>query len=186
MTAEGDRVARAVRGDADALSALAAEHRPVARRTALALLGDPEAAEDIAQEAMIRLQAALPGFRGDAELGTWLHRVTTNLVYDHLRRSRRRRYEVPLREARSQPDPHRPDPARAVDSDRARAALSRAMDELPPEQKEVLVLRFLSQLSYAEIAEVTGMAPGTVASRIFRGLERLGSHLEPKHLEILR
>lgn len=185
MSATGDLVARAALGEADALAALATEYRPVARRVALGILGDVDAAEDVAQDAMIRLQSSLPGFRGDAQLETWLHRVTLNLAYDHLRRVKRRELR-PLSEARSTPDPGATDPVVKVDSERAREALEAALERLPEDQRRAVILRFMSQLSYDEIAQVTGAAPGTVASRIFRALERLGRDLEPKHLEILR
>lgn len=181
-----DLIDRAVQGEQAAIEKLAAEYRPVARRTAMGLLGDPDAAEDVAQEAMIRMQASLPGFRGDADLGTWLHRVALNLSYDHLRRVRRRHSEVPINEAGATADPAAADPHRTVDSERARAALRRAIDTLPDGLRETLVLRFVSELSYAEIARVTGTPEGTVASRIYRALDRLGSELEPKHLEIMR
>jgi len=177
---------RAVHGEPEAIEQLAAEYRPVARRTAMGLLGDAAAADDVAQESMIRLQASLPGFRGDADLGTWLHRVVLNLSYDHLRRVRRRQAEVPITEARETADPMASDPHREVDSERARAALHAAIDTLPDGLRETLVLRFVSELSYAEIARVTGTPEGTVASRIYRALDRLGSELEPKHLEIMR
>lgn len=186
MSATHDLVGRAVLGEADALAQLAAEYRPVARRTALGVLGDPEAAEDIAQDAMIRLQASLPGFRGDADLGTWLHRVVLNLSFDHLRRVRRRITDVPIAEARQTPASDSADPHAQLDAERARGALAAAMERLPDDQREVLVLRFISELSYTEIARVTGTAEGTVASRIYRALKRLGSDLEPKHLEIVR
>jgi RNA polymerase sigma-70 factor, ECF subfamily len=185
MTAH-DLLERAVLGDTGAIERLAAEYHPLVRRTALGVLGDPDAADDIAQDAMVRLQSSLPGFRGDADLGTWLHRITLNLSYDHLRRLRRRSVEVPMVEARGTTDPHGTDPHRAVDSERARLALRAAIDRLPEEQREVLILRFLSGLSYAEIARVTGARDGTVASRIYRALDRLGSDLEPKHLEIVQ
>lgn len=179
-------IERAVLGEPGAMDQLAAEYRPVARRTALGILGDPDAAEDVAQEAMIRLHSSLPGFRGDADLGTWLHRVTLNLSYDHLRRLRRRRTDVPITEARTTPDPVSVDPHRSVDGERAREALRVAIDSLPDGLRETLVLRFVSDLSYAEIARVTGTPEGTVASRIYRALRRLGSDMEPKHLEIMR
>ena len=84
MSAESSRaewawIERAVAGDVEAFEHLAEVHRPEALRLALALLGDAEAAEDIAQELLIRLSAALPGFRGDSELKTWVYRVTLNL-----------------------------------------------------------------------------------------------------------
>ena len=78
------------------------------------------------------------------------------------------------------------DPHDSLDGERAREALLVAIDRLPEDQREVLALRFLSDLPYAEIARITSTPEGTVASRIFRALKRLGSEIEPKHLEIVR
>lgn len=183
MTEEDALVGRAVQGEPRAVSELAARWRPRARRTALAVLGDGDAAEDVAQEVMIRLQASLAGFRRESDLGTWLHRITLNLCYDHIRRLRRRKEDGPPPE---RADEAAPDPHTRVDAERARTALQGALDRLTAEQREVLVLRFVSDLSYADIAQATGVPSGTVASRIFRALQRLGSEVESKHLEILR
>ena len=183
MTAERDLIQRAARGEHDALSELAEVWRPRARRTALALLGDGDAAEDVAQEVMIRLHASLAGFRQESDLGTWLHRITLNVCYDHIRATKRRREDGPPRESSAAPAP---DPHERVDAQRARSALQTALDSLTHEQREAIVLRFVSELSYADIARATGVPAGTVASRIFRALKRLGSELESKHLEILR
>jgi RNA polymerase sigma-70 factor (ECF subfamily) len=178
---------RATGGEADALDALARKHRPAVRRTALAVLGDEDAAEDVAQDAMIRMQASLPGFRGEAELGTWLYRVTLNLCQDHLRRTRRRRGDVPLHDAPSSPAFRREErPDETVDRERARAAVRAALAALPEDQREVLTLRYMADLSYAEIARITATPQGTVASRVFRALVRLGQDLEPRHLEVIK
>lgn len=183
MTGDGARLTRAARGEDEALAELAAAWRPESYRAALAVLGDAQAAEDVAQEAMIRLQTSVAGFRGESELGTWLYRVTLNLCYDHFRRVRRRREGgPPPKDVAGAPvDPHD-----RVDAERARAALHDALQLLTEEQREAVVLRYVSDLSYAEIARTTGVAPGTVASRIFRALRRLGTEMENKHLEILR
>ncbi|MCA9736808.1 MAG: RNA polymerase sigma factor [Gemmatimonadetes bacterium] len=187
MSAEPDLVQRAVEGDTTALATLVAEHRPAVVRVAQQILGDREAAEDVAQDALLRLQVALPGFRGDAELATWLYRVALNLCRDHLRR-RRRREVVPL----THPSAGRAlaveqEGGAGVDMERARAAVRAAIDRLPAEQAEAVRLRFLAELPYAEIARRTGVPQGTVASRVFRALVRLGEELGPTaHLEVVR
>lgn len=175
------------RAEGASLADLAAVHRPVAYRIALGVLGEPDAAEDVAQDMLVRLTAALPGFRGDAELKTWVYRVTLNLCRDQLRRRRRRAGDVRIDDAGGRPELVREDrPERAVDIERARAAITTALDLLPEEQKEVLMLRYVADLPYAEIARVTETAQGTVASRVFRALRRLGEELDPRHLEVLR
>lgn len=176
---------RAVQGDDRALGVLAERHRPTVVRMATHILGNAESAEDVAQDAMVRLQVSLPGFRGDAELSTWLYQVTLNLCRDRLRKRRRRATHVGLD---SVPGERLSSPAGAedrIDRERTRAAVRAAIDRLPEDQREVVQMRYLSDLTYAEIVRRTGLPHGTVASRIFRGLKRLGQDLTPPNLEIV-
>lgn len=135
----------------------------------------------------MRMHASLPGFRGDAELSTWLYRVTLNLCRDHGRRTRRRRDTVDVADAgHALALRVHPAPERTVDLERAGAAVRAAIDRLPSEQKEAVLLRYMDDLPYDEIARITGAPPGTVASRVFRALERLGREIESRHTEVLR
>lgn len=186
MSEERALIARAARGEQEAFGSLVAAHRPAVVRVARGILGDEAAADDVAQEAFLRLHESIARFRGDAGLGTWLYRTTLNLCRDRMRATRRRR-AVRLADGRTD-DALRvwESPDAAVDTERARAAVRRAVERLPPEQREVVVLRFLHDMPYAEIARRTGLPQGTVASRVFRALERLGRELEPKHLEVIK
>ncbi|MDX1394303.1 MAG: sigma-70 family RNA polymerase sigma factor [Gemmatimonadota bacterium] len=187
MTLESELIRRSVDGDEAAFARLAADHRPVSVAVARGMLGDPDAAEDVAQEAMIRLSSALPGFRGDSELRTWVYRVTINLCHDHLRRQRRRRDEVSVESGLGDPAlVSQPEADQRLVAERRRAVLYEALGRLPEEQRVAVTLRFLSDLPYGEIARLTDAPIGTVASRVFRALERLGADMEPKHLEMLK
>lgn len=187
MSEDRGLIVRAVEGDREALDALAARHRPTVLRTARHLLGDAELAEDVTQDVFIRLQASLPGFRGDAELGTWLYRVTLNLCRDQFRRRRHRTVDVDDEGATTRPQLRVVEhPDDAVDVERARSAVRAAIDRLPEDQKEAVMLRFLSDLSYREIARITAVPLGTVASRVFRALKRLGEDIESRHPEVVR
>lgn len=187
MTDEQAWVARAARGEGEAMDRLAQTHRPAACRLALALLGDRDAAEDVAQDVLVRLTAALPGFRGDAELSTWIYRVTLNLCRDHLRRKRRRAADVPLEAADDEPALSTVEsPDAALDTARMRDHVRTAIGRLPEDQREAITLRYVAELSYREIARATGTPQGTVASRVFRALKRLGRDLEPRYLEMLK
>jgi len=186
VTGESVLIARAIGGDESAFNTLAEPHRAFALRMSKALLADPDAAEDVAQEFLIRLAAALPGFNGESELRTWVYRVTLNLCRDHLRRVRRRTADVSWDDAAGEPTlAAQPDPERQVDSDRARTALRVSIGRLPAEQREAIMLRYAEGLPYDEIARITSTALGTVASRVFRGLRRLGDELDARHLEIV-
>lgn len=185
MTGEQSLIDRAVRGDGSAMEEILAIHRPVALRVARALL-DERDAEDVTQEVMVRLATALPGFRGDAALRTWVYRVALNLSRDQLRWERRRP-RVDLDSARRDDAlVTAPDPDRSIATERLRTALEAAIQRLPSGQREAVTLRYISDLSYEEISRMTDTPLGTVASRVFRALKRLGNDLDPKHLEVLK
>jgi RNA polymerase sigma-70 factor, ECF subfamily len=178
---------RAVRGEPDALNTLAATYRPIVYRIAVGILGDPDAAEDVAQDALLRLHAALPGLPSNAELKPWVYRVSVNLCRDQLRRRVRQSRNLTIDAAVHRADlatVERPD--QTVDAERARAAVAEAMNRLSDEHREVLILRYVVGLPYAEIARSLSTAQGTVASRVFRALRRLGEELDPRHQEILQ
>lgn len=172
--------------DADVLNGLVAAHRADAYRLARAVLGDPDAAEDVAQDVSVRLTAALPGFERGADLNGWVYRVTMNRCRDLLRHGRRRAADIRVDVAGDHPGlASETDPGRMVDAEWARAAVTRAMERLSEEHQQVLTLRYVAGLPYAEIARITSTPQGTVASRVFRALRMLGDHLDRRHLEVL-
>jgi len=156
-----------------AFEAFVAEHRDSAVRMAWRLLGgDAAAAEDVAQEAFVRAHRSLPGFRGDAKLSTWFHRILLNEVQRHRRwRSLRERWSGELHA--EPPDPRAPpqgDPA-------LRRRVARALEALPRGQREVFVLVHLEGLTVVETAEATGRAVGTIKSHLHRALQALRTEL---------
>ncbi len=141
------------------------------------LTRDARAASEIAHEAFVRLQGALPTFRHDAALGTWLYRIVVNLCHDHARDSERAQATLTIDTVRdlASPDP-RPD-AKVEAAERSRI-IDRVVQTLPPAMREAVVLRYAGGLAYNEIADAQGCAPGTVASRIHRALQLIGILLE--------
>ena len=170
-------VQRSAEGDDRAFRRLVEEHEARVYGLALRVLGDPEGAEEAAQEAFVRLYRSLDTLRGDAKLSTWLYRVTLNLCRDEQRRRKRGERFTDLDSVRPRLVVLESDAHDLVErsemNDRVRAAL----EELPDEQREAIVLRYLSELSYAEISASTGASANTVASRVYRGLRRLGELL---------
>jgi RNA polymerase sigma-70 factor (ECF subfamily) len=170
---------------ADERDATVAEHRAVALRIAVAVLNDSDAAEDVAQETAVRLVAARPGL-APADVSRWVYRVTINLCRDQLRVRKRRDANVVLSslpdERTTQPYAQ---PDRDMDLQDARAALNKAMHSLTPEHRKVLELRYIAGLQFAEIALMTSTAQGTIASRVFRALQRLGDLIDARHMEVL-
>ena len=186
MTEERALIERASRGEVEAQDRLARLFRPVAYRIAFGMLGDPDAADDVAQDALVRLSAALPGFVGAEDLRPWVYRVTVNLCRDQLRRRKRRSRDVSVESVSEARLVLESTPETTVDRERARAAVTAALDRLPDESRQVLELRYLVGLPYHEIARVTKTAQGTIASRVFRALRRLGEEIDPLHLEVLK
>lgn len=142
------------------------------------MLGDRSAADDAVQEAFLRLAQKPPDLEGDAEisrkqLSSWLHRVTRNLCMDAMRSDKRRR----TREAEVAPAEATGGEIDKVEAADTRAAVERGLLNLPPAQREVLVLRLLGDKSYREIADVTGRKVGTVGWLVSEGLKRLSAEL---------
>ncbi|MBK9179929.1 MAG: RNA polymerase sigma factor [Acidimicrobiales bacterium] len=162
-------VAAARSGDEAALDVLLRRHYPRIHALCRRLTGDDHDALDASQEALLAVTRGLARFDGRAAFTTWLYRVTTNACLDELRRRQRRPTvldDVRLEHRASRHTDHGPGLAEAVTD---RLAVDEALAGLPPEFRAAVVLRDLCGLDYAEIADVLGVPPGTVRSRIARG-----------------
>lgn len=144
---------------------------------AASMLRDREEANDVVEDALLRIHRAAPDFRGERGLRTWTLRITANLCRDHLRR---RKFIEPVRDDEVDPferaglavDPIE-DWDDALDQGVWARALERGMAALPAEQREILVMRHRLGLSHAEIMETLGVPEGTVKSRLARALAAL-------------
>lgn len=159
-------------GDPQAARLLMDRLLPGALRHAARVLGDQAEAEDVAQEAMLRLWRMAPDWRqGEARPKTWLYRVVANLCTDRLR-ARQQRATTPLDDA---PDPEDPVPgvqARMIEGERM-AALQSALMALPERQRHAVVLRHIEGLTNPEIAEVLQIGVEAVESLTARGKRAL-------------
>jgi RNA polymerase sigma-70 factor (ECF subfamily) len=163
--AERARIRGAQRGSASDLEALFREHWPRAYRAAYLVVHDAAAAEDIAQEAFLAAVRSLDRFDRSRPFGPWLHRIAVNRAIDWTR-ARKLRAEVEERDFEALP-------AEATD-ERVLPALAR----LDPEQRAVIVLRYLLEYTPGEIADLLELPRGTVNSRLRRGLDKLKEGLE--------
>src|SRR5438093_4365646 len=141
------------RGDRDAFEEVVRRtHRHVYTQ-ALRLVGDPQEAEDVAQEAYLRVYRGLAGFRGDAQFETWLYRIVSNAAMSHLRK--RRRFGELVLDSSEEPR-ELPSPVRVAEEAVDRDTLTRALDSLSPSLRVVVILKDVYGLSCREIGDQIG------------------------------
>lgn len=153
------------------------DYSPQVYRLAYRLTGHTADAEDLTQEVFIRVFRSLDSYRPGTFAG-WLHRITTNLFLDQVRRKSRQRtwafgeYEADVPRADVADEPERGFEIGNLDID-----IQAALADLPPEYRVAVVLRDIEDLTYEEIADVLQISMGTVRSRIHRGRSRLRESL---------
>ena len=168
---EATALGRARRGDPDAYEFLVARHIVAAHRTA-ALLGAGDDADDVVQESFVKAFRMLGRFRGDSGFRTWLLAIVGNETRN-LHRSRKRRDGLALRAA-AVPDPDEPpDPVEAAVAADRRQRLVDVVESLDGRDRDVVVCRYLLDLSEAETAAALDVPKGTVKSRTARALTKL-------------
>ncbi|THD75683.1 RNA polymerase sigma factor [Thalassobius vesicularis] len=167
-------------GDGDAARSLNVRMTPRAFGQAMRMLGDRAEAEDIAQEAMLRLWKIAPDWRqGEAKVTTWLYRVVANLCTDRLRRSR----SVDL-DSVPEPEDDRPDVAGEMQQAARMTALQDALAQLPERQRQAVVLRHIEGLGNPEIAEILEISTEAVESLTARGKRALTAILAGRREEL--
>ncbi|HET7482797.1 MAG TPA: sigma-70 family RNA polymerase sigma factor [Actinomycetota bacterium] len=167
-----DLLAATIRGDNAAFDTLVARHEDRIFSLAVRMLGDRADALDATQDAFISAFRRARSFKGDSAVGTWLYRIAINSCKDLIRK--RSRWDARDRAAVA-PSEDVPDVGDAVI---ARLDLRAALEALPDEYREAVVLHDLGGVPYEEIAAVAGVPVGTVKSRISRGRRQLARLLE--------
>lgn len=177
---DGTLLQRYAAGDPKAAAALTARVLPSVYHHARRLLGDASEAEDVAQEAMLRLWRIAPDWqKGQAKVSTWLYQVTANLCVDRLRRRR----SVGLDEV-SEPLDDSPGAEDRLQDQSRDDALRDALSQLPDRQRQAVVLRHLDGLSNPHIAEIMDITPRAVESLTARGKRALAALLYGRRAEL--
>ncbi len=187
-------VTRAREGDRQAFEALVRQYQRRVFRVAMGMLRNEEDALEVAQEAFVKAHQSLGRFKGDSAFYTWLHRITSNLCIDLLRRRRGEPVEYDDGVLRDSVDAEVTDAAPAAPTSPVKAVLDRelgeklrlALDGLSDAHRQILVLREVEGLSYEEISQALGIKKGTVMSRLFHARKnmqaRLRDYLHPEEL----
>jgi len=168
---------RTISGDTRAYEQLVVRYQRLVYRILWSRGGDPQEIEDMAQETFMRAWERLHTFDPAQPFKAWIARVATNLAIDHYRARSRRPVLVELPDEEVAPQAGDADPALVAQSLDDQRGLLRALQQVPPLYREVLVLRFVEDLPYDEIATALDLPLGSVKTRIFRGRELLKQRL---------
>ncbi len=176
-------IRRVQHGDIDAFELLVAAYEKNVFNVALQMVGNREDAQDMAQEAFLKAYNSLDSFRGDSKFSSWLYRIVSNVCLDFKRRQSRRpsssltveddegeTLELDIADESQSPEA-------LLERKLTREAVRRGLQELPDEQRQILLLREIQGMSYEEIGEAMGLEEGTVKSRIFRARKKLCAFL---------
>ena len=174
-------VRRARAGDSAAFEQLIDCYKHRIYNYVLRMVGDPDTAEDIAQETFIRAYSSLASFRGASSVQTWLYRIASNLAIDTMRRRKYRYNSFSLDEPLTTSDTEvsrdiedeGPGPERQLQTRQLQQKVTDAIARLSPKLRTVTILYELQGMSYEEIAEIVGAPLGTIKSRLFNAREQL-------------
>lgn len=172
---EARLIERACEGDPLAARTLYERYAPRVYAVVRRIAGSDDLADDYAQEAWIRVFRALPSFRGDARLSTWIHRIAVNAALQALRRVdawEGRREEMPIDATVG------PEDTDVLLADR----LEKALDRVPAGMRKVLILHDVEGYTHEEIGELLGISSGTSKSQLFKARARMRTLLEGTRL----
>jgi len=182
-------VERTVAGDQRAYELLVIKYQRRIQRLIVRMVRDVDLVEDIAQETFIRAYRALHQFRGDAQFYTWLYRIAVNTAKKALMDLKRDPTvsEAAWRTSDDEDETSRPGnepttdetPESLLAAKEIGAVVNAAMEALPPDLREAVILREIEGLSYEEIAVAMNCPIGTVRSRIFRAREAVSARIRP-------
>jgi RNA polymerase sigma-70 factor (ECF subfamily) len=175
-------VQRALTGDADAFGEIVRRWERRIFALAYGMLGREEDARDATQETFLAAFRNLRGFRGEAKVSSWLHRIAVNQCITRQRQSRVRSEaaldEEQEKDAASFAMPVHNSPLRVVEGRQETAAVRRAINSLPIELRQVVIMKEFEELTFREIAEVLELPLSTVKSRLYTAMKQLQLRLQ--------
>ena len=178
--ADSELVARAVTGREESFEELVRRYQRPISAYVYRMVGDYDSALDLTQEVFIKIYASLARYRPEFKFSTWIYKIAHNAAIDHLRRNTTRdqslicesdgtQYEIPIKSSK-------PTPEQESERRERRTEIESVVSQLPHAYKDLILLRHSHDLSYDEIAEVTGLPLGTVKNRLFRAREMMREH----------
>lgn len=167
-------VAAATAGELEAFGELIRRHQDFVYGSVLRVVKNPTLAEDVSQDCFLRAYRALPDFRGDSQVRSWLYRIAHNLAVNAVTRRR----EYPTDTMPETLVSSASGPARSAEINELATAIGKAIETLPEDLKQPLVLRELQHMTYEDIAAELDLPLNTVRTRIFRARRALQTHMK--------
>jgi RNA polymerase sigma-70 factor, ECF subfamily len=179
MLSDEDLAFNAIQGDKQAFEELVKRYEKPIFALAYRMVGNPEDAKDVAQEAFLKAYRALATFRENSRFSPWLYAIANNLCIDFLRRKGRNNLSLdePLPEGGERQIPGGIEPSKAYEQLETKVIVQKGLDKLPEKYKNVLVLRHMQDLTYEEIAQTLGISVSLVKTHLFRAREALRQQL---------
>jgi RNA polymerase sigma-70 factor, ECF subfamily len=175
-------VERALAGEAEAFGEIVRRWERRIYALACGMLDCSEEARDATQETFLSAFRNLRGFRGEAKVSSWLHRIAVNQCITRQRRAKVRKESALEDEAEAgaaaYPAPSAASPARTAESRERREIVRRAVQALPAELRQVVLMKEFEELTFQEIADALGLPPSTVKSRLYTALRQLQLRLK--------
>ena len=189
VTTDEQLVERALAGDSDAFGEVVRRWERKIYALAYGITGSVEDARDAAQETFISAYRNLQGFRGEAKVSSWLHRIAVNQCITRKRRARVRAEtgiedEIEATGERFLATNEHESPVRAAEAKERNEAVRRAVAALPPELREVVLMKEFEDLTFQEIADALQIPLSTVKSRLYTALKQLRLRLERYSMEV--
>ena len=181
---ELELIRQAGQGDESAFEQLVIAYEKPVYNLCLRICGDRDEAFDLSQDTFIKAWHAISMFQGDSKFQTWLMRIASNTCIDHLRKKKRKNV-IPMTDLDREDEPlerqiadYETDPAVLVEKAQDHEAVREAMSRLPDQDRLILSMRAIEDMSYREIGEALELQPGTVKSRISRAREKIRRSLD--------
>ena len=186
---ELELIRQAGQGDESAFEQLVIAYEKPVYNLCLRMCGDRDEAFDLSQDTFIKAWHAISMFQGDSKFQTWLMRIASNTCIDHLRKKKRKNV-IPMTDLDREDEPlerqiadYETDPAVLAEKAQDHEAVREAMSQLPDQDRLILSMRAIEDMSYREIGEALELQPGTVKSRISRAREKIRRSLDGNLLE---
>lgn len=181
-TSDEQIVERALTGDAEAFGEIVMRWERRIFALSFGMLGREEDARDATQETFLAAFRNLRAFRGEAKVSSWLHRIAVNQCITRQRRAKvRNESAIDTEEEKNASNfasPARYSPARVVEGRQRTAAVRRAVNSLPPDLRQVIVMKEFEELTFKEIAEALDLPLSTVKSRLYTAIRQLQMRLQ--------